>query len=83
MGITDLLIVLQTEGNTHKCCFPFVVSSMLVHTLSTKAVVLWPEIIDVTHAELNWIVITGTWNRSNKRYECNQKMNKIGEGFGY
>lgn len=34
LGITDLLIVLQTEANTHKCCLLVCSSSMLVaHTL--------------------------------------------------
>lgn len=57
---------------------------MLLHTLSAKAVVLWPEIIDVMRAGLNWIVIAQVLRiaRIKTEIQLQPKMNKVGEGLG-
>lgn len=57
---------------------------MLVHTHSAKAVVLWPEIIDVMHAGLNWIVIAQVLGIAGIKAEIQTqpKMNKAGQGLG-
>lgn len=57
---------------------------MPVHTRSSKAVVLWPEIIDVMRAGLNWIVIAKVLGiaRIKAEIEAQPKMNKVGEGLG-
>lgn len=51
-----------------------------MHTHSTKAVVLWPEIIDVMHAGLNWIVIAQVlWNHGDTNAAKNEPSRR---GFG-